>query len=267
MASISVNGSLSGRLDQALDRFSGVIVLSYGSILTAGGEDFLYTSLRGRGLVIPTTGPDALRGEISELALDRTSFEGGSLRITHELSMNGFSVASTALFDLVGRIPQGVQVTFDEATLLRAMNAEAWSISGGAGNDAIGPGGGLRLGRADWINGQLGNDVLAGGAGRDTLSGGFGADRLFGGAEGDRLAGGAGNDVLTGESGADVFVYAARGNGQDRITDFQDGVDRIDIAGPRVVRAVGADTIVELGADSIRLVGVDRADITWADFV
>jgi hypothetical protein len=266
LASITVNGSLSGRLDEALDRFAGVIVLSYGSILTAGGEDFLYTSLRGRGLFIPASGPEALTGTISELTLDRTSFDGGSLKITTELSIKGFSVASTALFDLVGRIPQGVRVTFEEATLLRAMNAQSWSITGGAGGDSIGPGGALSLRGNDWISGQAGADRLAGGAGADRLLGGFGVDILWGGDGADRLTGGPGADRLTGGAGADVFAFAT-GFGTDVITDFRDGIDRIDLSGPRVVRDAGADTVVQAGADSIRLVGVDRADISWADFI
>jgi Ca2+-binding RTX toxin-like protein len=266
VATITVNGNLTDRLDDALDRFSGVIVLSYGRALTAGGQDFLYTTLRGSGLNIPTSGPEALTGTINELTLARTSFEGGGLQITTELSMVGFAAASTDLFDLVARIPQGVRVTFDEGALLRAMNAADWSITGGAGADVIGPGGDLRLRGDDRLDGLQGADQLSGGAGADRLLGGFGADGLWGGAGADRLNGGAGADRLTGGDGADVFVLA-RGTGSDVITDFRDGIDRIDIDGARVVRDAGNDTIVQVGSDSVRLVGVDRADIGWADFI
>jgi len=52
------------------------------------------------------------------------------------------------------------------------------------------------------------------------------ANTLIGGAGADILQGGAGSDVLTGGAGADTFLFAA-GDGQDRITDFASGTDRI----------------------------------------
>ncbi len=54
------------------------------------------------------------------------------------------------------------------------------------------------------------------------------ADTLNGGAGDDRLHDGAGSDVLTGGAGADVFVFA-RDGALDRITDFTDGQDLIDL--------------------------------------
>lgn len=126
-------------------------------------------------------------------------------------------------------------------------------LIGGTGNDRLIGGGGndflrgqagndVLLGErgADRMVGDLGNDRLIGGLGRDTLSGGAGSDRLFGngfadtlrgGTGNDRLEGGAGPDALTGGAGADTFVYRL-GTGTDRITDFQDGIDRILIRAP-----------------------------------
>ncbi len=43
-----------------------------------------------------------------------------------------------------------------------------------------------------------------------------------------RLAGAAGDDRLVGGPGADVFVVGP-GEGQDTVTDFTDGEDRIDL--------------------------------------
>ena len=58
--------------------------------------------------------------------------------------------------------------------------------------------------------------------GDDTLNGGKGDDVLFGGA---------GNDTLTGGEGADQFVFLANSNnGNDVITDFQAGVDKVVFA-------------------------------------
>jgi len=81
---------------------------------------------------------------------------------------------------------------------------------------------------ADWFRGYRGNDQLAGGGGRDTLLGDAGTDTLKGGDGNDRLEGGRDADVLTGGDGADTFVLAAL-PGRDRITDFRDGIDRIEI--------------------------------------
>ncbi|WP_233568286.1 VCBS domain-containing protein, partial [Neisseria chenwenguii] len=58
--------------------------------------------------------------------------------------------------------------------------------------------------------------------GADTLSGGNGDDIMFGGA---------GNDSLTGGEGVDQFVFLANSNnGNDVITDFQAGVDKVVFA-------------------------------------
>src|SRR5690606_12590334 len=85
---------------------------------------------------------------------------------------------------------------------------------GGGGNDRLVGGGG--------------NDTLNGGAGHDRLTGGGGHDRLTGGAGNDTLNGGAGNDRLTGNGGKDIFVFG-KGGGNDTITDYADGIDRIDL--------------------------------------
>jgi Ca2+-binding RTX toxin-like protein len=78
------------------------------------------------------------------------------------------------------------------------------------------------------VAGLGGNDWLYGGSSKDMLYGGGGRDQLFGGVGADKLMGGAGRDVLTGGAQADVFVFTA-GSGSDVITDFQAGLDQIEI--------------------------------------
>lgn len=91
-------------------------------------------------------------------------------------------------------------------------------------------------------------DNLRGDATDNTLSGGRGADRLYGRAGNDTLYGNDGRDVLYGNSGADTmsggdetgvrdrYVYfnaADTGTGagsRDIITDYEAGVDRIEIS-------------------------------------
>ena len=62
----------------------------------------------------------------------------------------------------------------------------------------------------DFIFADAGNDVVDGGSGNDTINGG------------------SGDDTVTGGEGADVFVVDAN---TERlvITDFEDGVDQIDL--------------------------------------
>ncbi len=64
------------------------------------------------------------------------------------------------------------------------------------------------------------DDRLLGRSSADTLSGGGGDDFLHDGAGADRLTGGA---------GADVFVFSSD-TSTDQITDFELGVDRIDLS-------------------------------------
>ncbi len=97
------------------------------------------------------------------------------------------------------------------------------SLDGGADDDRLEGGFG-----ADTLEGGTGDDFLFGGNGFDNLTGGSGADRLEGNAGNDTLAGGAGTDVLKGGVGADTFVFT-RGDGADRIADFQNAIDTIQI--------------------------------------
>ncbi|HEX8031719.1 MAG TPA: carbohydrate-binding domain-containing protein, partial [Vicinamibacterales bacterium] len=81
----------------------------------------------------------------------------------------------------------------------------------------------------DTIDGKGGNDTLYGRSGDDVLKGGAGSDALLGEAGNDRLDGGAGNDALQGGPGNDVFVFG-RGYGQDLVSDFTAGQDKIDLS-------------------------------------
>ena len=73
-------------------------------------------------------------------------------------------------------------------------------------------------------------DTLTGGTANDLIEGGMGNDTLIGGAGDDILRDGTGQDQLTGGAGADVFALVAD-NAADTITDFQAGVDTLDLSG------------------------------------
>lgn len=72
-----------------------------------------------------------------------------------------------------------------------------------------------------------GDDRVIGSARPDTIVGGAGDDTIDGGAHRDRIFGGTGDDRLTGGAQKDTFVFAG-GWGNDTITDFEGGYDRLD---------------------------------------
>ncbi|WP_349736215.1 VCBS domain-containing protein [Pseudomonas jessenii] len=113
------------------------------------------------------------------------------------------------------------------------------------------------------------------------MLGGLANDILVGGAGDDLFLGGLGNDMLNGGLGNDTFAFAAAGFGNDSIQDFDvnpaAGQDLLNIAGLGIssetfaanvsIAADGADTLIGIGVDSIRLVGVSSAGIDQADFI
>ena len=84
----------------------------------------------------------------------------------------------------------------------------------------------------DSLTGDAADNLIVGLAGDDALFGDGGNDRLIGSAGNDRLNGGEGNDTLIGQADADTFVFTGSSEvgDLDRIIDFEDGVDIIELA-------------------------------------
>jgi Ca2+-binding RTX toxin-like protein len=131
---------------------------------------------------------------------------------------------------------------------------------------------------ADRVRGDDGNDTLLGRGGNDVLEGDDGSDRLSGDAGADTLEGDKGNDILTGGADADVFLFGDN-DGRDRITDFEDGIDRIRISAPGIadlgdltIRENGrGDAVIRFVSDGdtteITLLGVAAAALGESDFI
>lgn len=96
-------------------------------------------------------------------------------------------------------------------------------LIGGSGNDILNGGTG-----ADDLRGESGKDTLNGGTGADKMDGGSGNDSLIGGGGNDTLEGNGGNDTLKGGTGRDTFQFT-RSSGEDRILDFRNNQDTIEI--------------------------------------
>lgn len=72
---------------------------------------------------------------------------------------------------------------------------------------------------------------LTGNDAANRLNGSSGDDTLIGGGGNDTLIGSGGNDTMNGGTGADLFVFAAAGNGDDRLRGFSFADDRFDLSG------------------------------------
>ena len=145
---------------------------------------------------------------IGDAAIDNVTVRGTEGR-------DLISVRTLGGSTVVGGLAARVEIAGEDA------GQDVLTIRAGDGNDRISAAlltdDGMKL----VVFGEAGNDRIRGGAADDDLFGGRGHDQIFGAH---------GNDVLTGNSGRDLYIFAGQ-NGTDRITDFRDGVDKIDIRG------------------------------------
>ena len=122
-----------------------------------------------------------------------------------------------------------------------------------------------------------GNTNATGNTSRNRLDGNSGINALSGDAGKDRLDGHGGDDMMTGGAEADTFVFST-GSGHDSISDFEKGVDHIDLGGWDEVKSfadlkahhiseVGNDLVIEAGDDSLTLRLTSKADLHAADFI
>ncbi|PCH74364.1 MAG: hypothetical protein COC12_03870 [Rhodobacteraceae bacterium] len=197
------------------------------------GNDILKGG-RGKDVLNGGAGADVIDGQAG---VDTASYAGSASGVFVDL-ITETGTGGDAEGDTLTGIENLVGSALDDTLL---GNAGANKLSGGDGSDRLdgkggsdvlhgGAGRDVLLGShgSDLLFGEKGNDRLKGGTQGDTLFGGGQADKLFGQGGDDRLDGGAGNDVLTGGTGRDVFVFAA---GQDRITDFTNNRDTIELDG------------------------------------
>ena len=208
----------------------------------AGGDDTLNggagtDTLRGGNdddRLLGGDDADQLFGEAGDDRLDGGAgadlMNGGAGNDTYYVNDLGDVVSED---DGSGGDAGGFDVVFSSVDVALGAGIENLSITGAAAANGTGNGLDNRLlgnNAANLLNGADGADQLVGNGGNDTLIGGAGADNLNGGAGMDRLIGGLARDILTGGADADSFVFEALPDTRDTITDFQTGLDRIEIA-------------------------------------
>jgi serralysin len=231
------------------------------------GNDTLYGG-EGNDRLFGGPGNDMLRGGHGSNMLD-----GG----TGDDKLIGSDTGNDVLYGGVGR---DTLSGLSGADKLYGGDGGDW-LYGGRGNDILVGGAGDdvlhgNLGH-DKLSGGTGSDRLYGGSGNDVLSGGAGRDFLWGGAGMDILDGGAGNDNLTGGAGADIFVFRNLGHGNDRILDFENGIDRIDLTsfaftGMADINPLASDNasgvyIAFSPGNGLQIEGTNKSNLDASDFL
>lgn len=232
--------------DASLDtliRVEGAYGSAYNDTLTgSNGNDYLLLGYLGDDKIYGLDGNDVLEGFTGADLLD-----GGTGIDTASYAFAGAGVTASLLTNTgtVGDAAGDVFVSIE-------------NLTGGGG--------------ADILTGGDTANLLRGGAGADALSGGKGNDTLFGDAGNDTLNGGANMDTFVFE---DVVKGTAGGWGSDTITQFQNGADKISFVGAGAVAGFasltitssGADALITVGTDVIRLTNFSAANLDPTDFI
>ena len=297
-----IDGSATGG-DAAGDTFAG-----FENVAGGLGDDAL-TGDAGDNVLIGGAGADTLSGGAGRDTLDGGAgadvLDGGTGNdfVSFEDAVSGASVnlgtgavAGAAAGDSLVSIEGLIGSALSDMLI---GDAQDNVIEGGAGADTLDGGDGIDTlsyassdtrvvvdllngntfpGHADGdvisgfenLTGSRLPDYLLGSNGDNVLSGGRGIDRLEARGGDDTLIGGAQDDNLKGGFGANVFVLAP-GDGYDRIIDWEDGLDRIDLAAFSLDWAdvSTASTQLPIGAVRVDLGGGDAFQINafeLADF-
>ena len=194
-----------------------------------GTGNFLANIITGNGgnnILAGLGGADVLVGG---LGTDTATYLASAAGVNVSL-MTGVGSGGDAEGDTLATIESLTGSAFDD------------TLEGNGGNNILA--GGLGIDTVSYANAAAGVTVsLAAtkaqntlGAGTDTLSG---FENLSGSAFNDKLTGstlanilhgGAGNDILAGGAGADTFDFSSLIDGSDVITDFATGIDDIDLS-------------------------------------
>ena len=170
--------------------------------------------INNSGTIVADTAIEAINGLNVSTTLDNSGHIEGDILFDSGVNI----VSNLAGGTIVGNIVLGRETDF-----FRNAGSITGSINLGDREDVyIGSGSGSVSGT---VHGDNGSDVLLGGAA---------ADRLAGDAGNDWIAGGGGADSLSGGTGSDTFAYLLVSDStvatRDTISDFQSGIDHIDIS-------------------------------------
>jgi Ca2+-binding RTX toxin-like protein len=273
------------------DSTANLTVYGYGGadiILTGSGDDYIYfdnEDIAGGG-IRANGGYDWLLNNSSSSFTGTITVDMGVMQVEGYYGSNGTEIidasqqgSSVTIYTNLG----ADQVTGGSGGDYIYVTSETVSFVGGAGFDYIiyntFDGSGLTVDLTatgfEGAVGRGGNDSFdaSGNTVSASLYGAGGNDILIGGTVTDYLYGDAGNDTYTGNGGTDYFLHDNT-FGNDTITDFAIGTDVMIVrtAGVAsmanmVITQDGADALLTMGANSIRLTGVTASSLTAADFI
>jgi Ca2+-binding RTX toxin-like protein len=269
-----------------------MVVYGFGGsdiILTGSGDDYIYfdnEDLESTGGIRAGLGYDYLFNNSSSSFTGTLNVDMAVLQAEGYYGSNGAEVidasgksVSVTIYTNLG----ADQVTGGSAGDYIYVSSETVSYVGGAGYDYLiyntFDGSGLTANLTatgfEGAVGRGGNDSFdaSGNTVSASLYGAGGNDILIGGSASDYLYGDGGNDTYTGNGNTDYFVHDNT-FGADTITDFAIGTDVMIIrtAGVAsmadvVITQDGADALLTMGANSIRLTGVTASSLTAGDFL
>ncbi len=130
------------------------------------------------------------------------------------------------------------------------------TLKGGGGDDQLFGSGNTPGEGNDKLYGGDGDDMLTvTSSGMNELHGGNGDDTITGGGGVDTINGGAGDDQMTGNGGADIFVFSpGDGDGDDIITDFTAGEDKINLRALRITKSdLEKEGVIDEFGDYVRI--------------
>lgn len=231
--------------------------LSMVQTVEVGGVDFvILAAINSSSLTVLRVNPMGVFFETDHV------FDNGATRFSHVAAFDGF-VAQGRMFIAAAGRDSGLTL-FELLPGGTLSHIETFVLEGGVGVSAVTAiktevlgstvgvflidAGADQIFRFDLNLGNLGGRIIASGGlatgtgADDRLIGSAGADVINAGGGADFLHDGAGSDTLTGGAGEDIFIFS-RDGAADHITDFQDGIDRIDISAWGRIYAAQALTI------------------------
>jgi len=204
-------------------------------------------TVNGRGFIIAGGSDDGLT--LLEIMPDGKLLEHDSIENQNGWTLENITAIQAAVFDGEVQVFAASIRTSGIMQFTIPTDALAAPITGDSGNNTLS---GAAL--DDLIYGRAGNDTLYGNGGDDILFGGGGLDQMYGGA------------------GADVFIVD-NGPDQDRILDFELGLDRIDLSrwgmvydpSDLTITSHAGGATIQFGGLSLDIRTEDASTLTAAD--
>lgn len=206
------------------------------TIFAGPGNDFIFGGAGADLFMIePGQGPDKVLDYVD--GTDKIGLSAGlrfeDLRFSYDSTWKYTWVTDKAGNNLMG-LKYVLPTKMDASDFVTAgsSSGSTTTVSGTGGTAAGSSSSGTTSASTGFvrINGTNAAETRAGTAGNDLIQGLGGSDTIYAGAGNDTISGGAGNDFVFGGAGVDVVRFEP-GQGSDRFSDFQDGIDRIGLTG------------------------------------